>query len=226
MSPIKRGSTVTFEGEVITLGDDHCRVRTPSGCGVWIPRDQLHLVEPPLFSVGDEVKTGRGPVGIIDRITPQEVLHRVVRDDGGFVGTFTANWLKHAPPKPEYRVDRIDDELQLEKVENNPEGRWSARAPMSDPEAVQKAIVAWADGWGIDADAARKLAAEPQVIDRYKLKHQAYAVAIRDGCGWHVQLVGRPQETARDAIHYGDPQNESIGRGIFPETEGLYKKPT
>lgn len=222
MREFEIGDTVVVTGVVETLGNLHVRIKPPNGDKVWLPRDQLQLVEPEPFSVGDRVETGTA-VGTIDSITQQDPLHRVVGNDGNVMGSFTARWLKPAPSKPEYRVVREDDSLGVQRIEDNLPLCWMARVYMSDPKVVETAIVDWAREFGIDADEARKLAAEPQIIGRHSLDYSTHTVAIRHGSGWCVILAGRNCDNAVDTLRYSTPQNERIGKAIFPGIKGPYE---
>lgn len=225
MREVIEGDRVTFTGVVKTVGgrgDGENLVETEAGDMAWLPKKDLQLIDPPLFEVGDRVVTDGGSNVIIGEIG-RHLSYRVKFPDGSWCWR-DADQLKPAPPKPEYRVVRKDDRLGVQRIDDNPDGNWSFGVLMSATEAViEPAIVGWARDFGIDADAARKLVAEPRIIGRHSLDNSTHTVAIRRGSGWCVILTGRNSDNAVDTLRYGTPQPESIGRGIFRKIEGPYE---
>lgn len=185
--------------------------------------------DPKPFSVGDRVDVRtNGNNQVIDRISTRYHL-----EDSPDDVTHTREELTRVLPKPEpeYHVVREKDELRLERIEGNLAHCCSDRVPMSaGPEAIEKYIIEWSHAHrGIDADAARKLAAEPQIIGKCPLRDGQdgpSATAIRTGKGWHVVLTAHYVLDLDSTYLPGTPLPKPIGERIFPKIDGPYKVPT
>lgn len=225
MREIEKGDTVISHGTVLDLDpvEGMYRITSPDGATRLVCKSNYQLVEPKLFEVGDKVVTAGGydakVVGLY-----RHPSYNVVFPDGT-CSIRHIDELTPAPPepKPEYRVTRENDELRLQRIHDNPQGLAATWVSMSDPEKVEATIVEWARDFRIDADVVRKLAAEPRIIDRDTLGEGHHVTGIRHGSGWYVTLTTNYVRDLDSTYLPGAPQPESIGKAIFPGTNGPYK---
>lgn len=182
--------------------------------------------EPPALQSGDRVAVA----GIDVCATVTHINFVRIRRDDDSIGYRDPIDLTVIPPEPKYHVDYADDCLNLVEttmVDGVAHMFVACAMPMSDPDAVEAKIVKWGSYYGIDADAAREMIAEPRVIADMRPDMNITCVAIRTATGWYARMMGGDGCCSVDSTaQYGTPQTEVIGRGFFLDIKGPYVERT